>query len=73
MNVYEAVNKACKEDTLVEALSFICTWENERAVKQALKQERDADGKMWDTCFTFCIQLVFEKWAVKHAALGTMY
>jgi hypothetical protein len=50
----EAVNKAIQEPTLNEALSWICVWENQRAVEQARKNEQ------WDTCFEYCINAVTE-------------
>lgn len=62
MNITEAVKQACKEPTLLDALSWICVWESERVVKQAKKNLRDADGKGWDTCFKFCLREVMEEY-----------
>ena len=64
MNIDEALEKAKKEPTLVDALSWICVWESERAIKQAIRNNKvgyvDADGKGWDTCFKHCIERVME-------------
>jgi hypothetical protein len=62
MNIDEAVNMACKEPTLLEALSWICVWESERAIMQAKKNLHDIDGKGWDTCFKPCLRKVMEQW-----------
>ena len=62
MNINEAVAIACKEPTLLDALSWICVWESERAIKQARLNQRDADGKGWDTCFRICLKMVMEKY-----------
>ena len=64
MNIKEAVEKACEEPTLIDALSWICVWESERAIAQAKLNLVDADGKGWDTCFKFCIERVFEKYKI---------
>lgn len=65
MNVEEAVKIACKEPTLVKAFSWIAVWESERAIRQALEQKRDANGKMWDTCFEHCFNLVLDSYKEK--------
>lgn len=62
LDIVEAVEKACQEPTLLDALSWICVWESERVVRQAKKELRDADGKGWDTCFKFCLGRVIEKY-----------
>ncbi len=64
MNITEALEIACKEPTLIDALSWICVWESERAIKQAKEGLVDADGKGWDTCFKFCIERVYEKYDI---------
>ncbi|MFI5296912.1 MAG: hypothetical protein ACHREM_02345 [Polyangiales bacterium] len=56
MNIDEAVARACKEPTLVEALTWIAVWETERVVQQALKWKETgvstaSGGAGWDTCF----------------------
>jgi len=43
--------EATKDMNLLDALVHVAIWENDRAVKQALRGERDVDGKLWDTCF----------------------
>ena len=58
-NLEEAVKEACKEDTLAEALTHICVWENERAVSIARVQPQ------FDTFFGICIQRVLEKYEQK--------
>ena len=62
MNIFRAVEKACKEPTLLDALSWICVWESERIVKQAKKGLRDVEGKGWDTYFRVCIKEVLDKY-----------
>lgn len=52
--------------TLVDALSYIATWENERAVAQALRGSRDPHtGALWDTCFRHAFKALFERRAVR--------
>lgn len=58
MNIKEAIKMACKEPTLVKAFTWIAVWESERIVKQAFRQERDIEGKGWDTCFGVLFELV---------------
>jgi hypothetical protein len=69
MNITEAVNIACKQPTLLDALSFICVWESERIVKQALSNYRSglsgSNGTMWDTCFKVCLKNVLENYKEK--------
>jgi len=62
MKIKEAVNIACKESTLLDALTWICIWESERIVKQAKKNQRDMNGKGWDTCFRYCLNEVMDKY-----------
>jgi hypothetical protein len=62
MNINDAVKIACKEPTLLDALTWICVWNSERAIKQAKKNLRDADGKGWDTCFRICLKNIMEKY-----------
>lgn len=57
MNISEAVTEACKEDTLEDALTFICIWEMERIVVRV----REHPGT-WDSCFGICIKTVMEKY-----------
>lgn len=59
MKAHEAVERACQEPTLAEALSWIAVWETERVVRQVREFDRTgvstasraADGAQWDTCF----------------------
>jgi len=56
----EAVIKACQEPTLLDALAWICVWENDRAVKQAREHEQ------WGTCFKLCLSKVMNLYTMKH-------
>lgn len=63
MNFTEAINKACQQPTLIEALAWISTWECERVIPEAHKflngdKPRGPDGQGWDTCFGFLIKQV---------------
>jgi hypothetical protein len=67
MNLSQATKAACKELTLLDALSFICVWESERVVKQAHKNLTDntpanGSGAMWETCFKTCIKSVIDNY-----------
>ena len=75
MNVPEAVKRACQEPTLEEAISWICVWETERVVRQALRNCRLVDGLVvvkknpdtshgggWDTCFYQLIREITWAW-----------
>lgn len=56
MKLNEAVARACQEPTLLDALSFICVWESERAIKQArFNLGSGSNGAGWDTCFKICL------------------
>jgi len=80
LSLTEATERACGEPTLIDALSWICIWETERVVKQALKGCRLGDdgqiyvkpgmatpkGGGWDTCFTICLAAVMEEWDKRH-------
>lgn len=54
LNITEAVQRACEQPTLLEALSWICVWESERVVKQA------RENPQWETCFKTCLKAVME-------------
>jgi hypothetical protein len=61
-----AVQTACKEKTLVDALSWIAVWECERTISQAKKYfetgiSTAAQGG-WDTCFKFCFEEVIKQY-----------
>jgi hypothetical protein len=63
MNIDEAVKRACEEPTLLDALSWICVWDSERAIKQALTNYGSGtDGAGWDTCFKFCLKRVLDEY-----------
>lgn len=43
--------------TLLDALVHVAIWENDRAVRQALRGERDPHtGALWETCFRRCFE-----------------
>lgn len=60
MNITEATKRACEEPTLLDALTWICVWESERAIKQA------KENSQWETCFRICMESVMEKLGVKN-------
>lgn len=67
MNFQEAVDKACKEPTLLDALSWICVWENERVIPIAMdaklgKIPRGPNSQGWNSCFKFLIKEVMEQY-----------
>jgi hypothetical protein len=67
MNIDAAVIEACKQPSLIDALSWIAVWESERAIKQArvfheTGKPQGVDGAGWDTCFKICFEKVFEHW-----------
>lgn len=71
MEFYEAIEVACKEPTLVDALGSIAVWENERVVQQAKKffetGERTGSGDAaWDTCFTYLFNQTIKAWVNKN-------
>ena len=70
MNLKEAVNRACQEPSLVDALTFIAVWECERAISQAREFDRTgvrtgAGDAAWDTCFRFCFSAVMKEWSTR--------
>ena len=78
MDIYKAIKVACEKPTLLDALTWICLWESERVVRQALtnctydgitirRTEAGKDQeKGWDTCFKVCLGAVMEAWHEKH-------
>mgnify|MGYP000848825405 CR=1 FL=1 len=67
MNFQEAIDRACEEPTLLDALSWIAVWENERVIPIAhsfLSGEipRNPDGSGWTSCFKFLIKEVMEQY-----------
>jgi hypothetical protein len=70
MNIDQAVERACQEPTLVDALSWIAIWETERVIGQALRWKETgvseaSHGGGWDTCFKYCFTRVLTQWATK--------
>jgi len=63
MNINQAVVRACEEPSLLDALSWICVWENERAIRQARENYGSgADGAGWNTCFRVCLERVLDSY-----------
>jgi hypothetical protein len=63
MNINEATIIACQQPTLLDALTWICIWENERAIKQATENlGSGSNGAGWDTCFKICLENVMNKY-----------
>lgn len=67
IKLQEAVNRACREASLVEALTWIAVWETERAIDQAVEFGRTgirtgSNGAAWDTCFRVCFEAIMEAW-----------
>lgn len=60
MNFKEATDRACEEDTLLDALTYICIWESERVVKQARANDQ------WETCFRISLKGVIETYWEKN-------
>jgi dihydroneopterin aldolase len=58
MDFEEAVNMACKELSLDDALSYICIWESERVIKFV----KENPNKPWETLFKYCISTVRVKY-----------
>lgn len=66
LDYIQAVEKACLEPTLADALSWIAIWESERAIKQAKTffetGVRTPEGYGWETCFKVLFLKVLEKY-----------
>ena len=60
-HITQAVERACQEKSLLDALTWICVWESERIIKQAKKGLKDADGKGLDTCFRVCFRVCLKE------------
>lgn len=64
----EALTMALREPTLADALSLMATWDNERAIRQALRnagpdnREEGGDGGLWTTTFKYCFTRVLDVW-----------
>ena len=71
MTVVEVAVRACREPTLVKALSWMAIYETERVVRQAIRWRETgvstaASGGGWDTCFEACFEAVFAEWERTH-------
>lgn len=67
LNITQAVERACEEPTLLDALSWICVWESERAIHQArFNFGSGTNGAGWDTCFKYCLKCVMEEYWKKN-------
>lgn len=64
----EAMERALKEPTLVDALSWMATRCNEFAVRQALRNvgpaNRDANGALWETTFKYDFTELLRNWGI---------
>lgn len=72
-NIDDAVRYSCQEPTLVDALTAIAIWENERAIKQAKKffetgVSTAPCGGGWETCFHLCFKLVMKSYGKDSAS-----
>lgn len=72
MSLSQAVDRACEEKSLVDALTYIAVWESERAIAQARELDRTGirtggNGGGWDTCFRSCFTAVMEAWETRFA------
>ena len=56
LNLVQATERACKEPSLIDALTFICVWESERIVKQA------RENPTWETCFKISLKSVLDNY-----------
>ena len=70
MNLKEAVEKACQEPTLTEALTWIAVWETGRVVEQVREFERTgistaSHGGSGDTLFKVCFEEVGKQWLLR--------
>lgn len=70
MNFEAAIDEACKQPTLLDALSWIAVWECERVIPNAHsflngERSRNENGQGWETCFKFVIDETMKAYAVK--------
>lgn len=66
-NLSEVLAQAILDPTFEDACSRVATWENERAVRQALRGERDPHtGALWDTCFAHAFRQLRRAWDEAH-------
>jgi hypothetical protein len=66
MNSTEAVERACQESSLVEALAWLAVWETDRVVQQAVECHltgiSTATYGAYDTCFQTLFRALITKW-----------
>jgi hypothetical protein len=63
----DELERALRQPTLVDALSLAATFENERAVAQALRGKHDPHtGALWDTMFKHVFTQVLDGWQKEH-------
>lgn len=55
-NFEEAIEAACRRETLAEALTVLAVWESERVVKQA------RENPTWETFFEFLFKALLAAW-----------
>lgn len=71
MDAAQAIDRACRESTLLDALSWIAVWESERAIRQAKRffetGERTGHNPTagWDTCFGYLFGRVMKRWGAR--------
>ena len=65
MDLPEAVDRACQEPSLIDALTYICIWESERIVKQVRENYGSGSYGAWDTCFRHCISHVMKEYKIE--------
>lgn len=59
---FDEVLQDVKGMPLLDALTHLAIWENDRAVRQALRDERDPNtGALWDTCFRYIFKSLLAK------------
>jgi len=68
VKIHEIVAQALAKKTLAEALSHVATWDNERSVRQAIRnvgpdnRGETGHGGLWDTTFEFLFKRVLDAW-----------
>lgn len=61
-NLDELIENACKQPTLLDALSFVSIFDTDRAVQQA----KSNNFQNWETISKFLIEKVLEKYVCYH-------
>lgn len=62
-----ALDAACRQLTFRAGLAYILMWENDRAVRQAVRraivhEPPGPDGQHWDTCFGHVLREFMSEW-----------